>query len=246
MDVTTLNNWLEALSTIMLLITGIVTALWAYTKYVLERGLLPSCQLNVDCRFVGAQANKSLIEVLVCLKNLGASTLVASDIRVDILYLQKRDVPKVFGDSTRPTFGRLRFVRSLRKELSPYAQIDNRRGIQLIPYDTFVRPGVEQTYPFITAIPKFATYVLIWASFQYTQHPTPMSRLILSISRHLGLIQYSLGRITQPHTIERVFQSPQLDEFLPPSPQRLRKNILPQRLVDFPADVHVGRVAGDA
>ena len=206
MNLDLLQKWIGLLSSGSALVAGLATALWAYSKYVLERGLLPPAQFDVDCRLVGIQSGKKLLEILVHLKNLGSSTLVASNIRADVLYLNDTDSPSLFEDVVKPTFGRLRFPHSLRKELHQGETTDEERGIRIVPYDTFVQSGVDQVYTLITAIPESARYVLIWSSFQYAQHPTLISRFILFISRRLGLIQYSLSHATKPHTIERVFQ----------------------------------------
>jgi|SRR3990172_434087 len=208
MNLDLLQQWLGLVSGSVTLIAGLVTALWAYTKFVLERTLLPPTQFDLDCRSVGSQGDKKLLEILVYLKNLGSSTLIASDIRVDVLYIiddpdEKLDLVK---DPSKPTFGRLWFPRSLRKDLSQDKQTDNRRGIKVVPYDTFVQPGVNQAYTLVTAIPKSTTFVLVWSSFQYAQHPTLITRLIWFVSRRIGLIQYSLDHVSEPHTIERVFR----------------------------------------
>lgn len=207
MDVDSLQKWLGLLSSAVVLVAGLVTALWAYTKYVVERGLLPPAQFDVDCKFVGLQRDMKLLEVLAHLKNLGTSTLIASDIRVDVRYLDDGDTElSCFNDPTKTNFGRLKFPNSLRKTLGADEDIGDRRGIRIVPFDTFVQPGVDQIYTLITAIPRSATYVLVWSSFQYAQHPTLISRLVLFISRRIGLIQYSLSHVAKPHTVERMFR----------------------------------------
>lgn len=206
MNLDAVQQWLGLLSSAAALLIGLVTALWAYTKYILERGLLPPAQFDVDCRFVGSQGSKKLLEILVHLKNLGTSTLIASDIRVDVLYLSDADKPSLFEDAAKSTFGRLQFPHSLQRELRKGAALDGERGIRLVSYDTFVQPEVDQVYTLITAIPETTSYVLVWSSFRYAQHPALMSRFVLFVSRRLGLIQYSLSHAREPHTAERVFR----------------------------------------
>jgi hypothetical protein len=201
-----IQKWMGLLSGGTALIAGSVTALWVFTKYIIERGLLPPVQFDVDCRFTGTQCGKKLLEIMVHLKNLSSSTLIASDIRVDVRYMADTDNLSVFEDPMKSTFGRLRFPHSLRTELHKDEVTDDKRGLWVVPYDTFVQSGVDQVYTLITAIPESASYVLIWSSFQYAQHPTPISRFVLFISRRLGLIQYSLSHATKPHTVEHVFQ----------------------------------------
>jgi hypothetical protein len=222
-----LGPWLELVSGVFALVAGLVTAFWAYTKFVLERGLLPPVQFEVDCKAVGLQRDKVVLEILLHLKNLGTSVLVATNIRVDVLYLDAADEPNLFEDPHKPTFGRLRFARSLREDAVPpgsdrtdappagdlpaherQKSSGGGRGITVLQYDTFVQSGVDQVYTFVTAVPASTTYVLVWSSFQYAQHPSRFQRYTLILSRRLGLIQYSLEHVREPHTIERVFKIP--------------------------------------
>lgn len=209
MDLDLLKKWLELLSGVVALMGGLITGLWAYTKYIVERGLLPPAQFEVDCKFVGLQGNKKLLEILMHLKNLGTSTLIASNIRVDVLYLDDTDKPLLFRDPAKSSFGRLQFPHSLRKDLRQDKDENGQRGLNVVPHDTFVQPGVDQVYTLVTAVPKSTSHVLIWSSFQYAQHPTLLSRFVLFLSRRLGLIQYSLDHVSKPHTIERVFPVPE-------------------------------------
>jgi hypothetical protein len=256
MNLGVLQRWLGLVSGVFALVAGLVTALWAYAKFVLERGLLPPIQFDVECSPAGLQGDKKVLEVLIHLKNLGSSTLVAKNVRADVLYLKAVDKPGLFDDATKSTFGRLCFPHSLRKELErrdaspastgstpspdenpvahgretgthdqrgsgkfisacrarlrlakrPKVKADKPRGFSILEYDTFVQPGVDQVYTLVTAVPASTTYVLVWSSFQYAQHPSLLQRFILFLSRRLGLLQYSLRHVGKPHTIERVFR----------------------------------------
>jgi hypothetical protein len=214
-DPQTLQPWLNLISGTVAIIAGLVAAFWAYTKFVLERGLLPPVQFNVECESVGLQGEKTVLEILLNLKNLGTATLVATNIRVDVRYLDVADAPSLFENSEKATFGRLRFPRSLQQDLlgssEGFATDDQNKkpnalhGIPILRYDTFVQPGVDQTYTFVTAVPKSTTFVRIFASFEYALHPSRFQRAILVLSRRFGLIQYSLDHVRKPHTAERIF-----------------------------------------
>lgn len=142
--------WLTLISGTVTLLAGLVTALWAYTKFVLERGLLPPVQFDISCRDVGVQKGRHILEVLIHLKNLGTSTLVASHVSADVLYLTSSDSPDLIDDPAESTYGRLRFPRAVRKDLrkgdsvqpaEPEKSSDNekkQRGILIVPHDTFV------------------------------------------------------------------------------------------------------------
>jgi hypothetical protein len=267
-----LKLWLDIISGFGILIVGILTALWAYTKFILERGFLPPAQLDLDCKNVGVQANKILVEITIRIKNLGTSALVVKNLKVDhIRYLehtdkidnftvsdvlteiQMRNKP-IIGQLQKPKkergkrnwvvesaakTGRLRVPRSLGKDLQlntisfnesylgasyyydpntadkrwPFrvrtAKKQNPSSadfFRILGYDTFVQPKVEQVYTFITSLPMTATYVLVKCSFNYGQYPSKSQRFIISVTRKLGLIQYSLTHATEPHTIERIFE----------------------------------------
>lgn len=220
----------SALSTVITLFAGIIAALWAYTKFVIERGLLPGVQFNVELATVGEQGDKKLVEILLHLKNVGSSTLVVKNLRIDMRYLDDSAELSLFK-SGNGFIGKVVFPNSLRKDMkegkvplhetepaSTVRAIEQKRkedkhregietrGFPLLDHNTFVLPAVDQIYTFTTAIPRSATYVLSWASFEYAVAPTRTQTAILFLSRRLGLIQYSLTHIEEPHTHERVFK----------------------------------------
>jgi hypothetical protein len=225
MDLEKLKLLVELLSGSAALLGGLLAALWAYSKFVLERSLLPPVQFDVSCSAVGRQKDRAVLEIQLHLKNVGSSALVASDIRLDLLYLDEHDKPQLFDDRQKPTFGRLRFPHSLRRDLAssstppdladdagkssveprPEGRGRDRRGIPVLDYDTFVQPGVDQLYAFITTVPAGTSFVLVWSSFRYAQRPSRFQEAIVFLSRWLGLLQYSLAHVRRPHTVERVF-----------------------------------------
>jgi hypothetical protein len=216
MDPQTLKTWLDLISGIVALVAGLIAGFWAYTKFVLERGLLPPVQFDIECEPRGLQGEKMVLEVLLHLKNLGSSTLVATNIRVDMRYLDATDEPSLFENPEKSTFGRLRFPRSLQRDLlggseniaagDQTKKSNHLDGIPILRYDTFVQPGVDQTYTFVTAVPKSTTFVRVFSSFEYELHPSRFQRAILFLSRRFGLLQYSLDHVRAPHTAERVFR----------------------------------------
>ena len=79
------------------------------------------------------------------------------------------------------------------------------RGVRIVPWDTFVQPGVDQVYPYATVVPLNTKYVMVSSSFQYGQIPSKAQQIIIKISRRLGLIQYSLTHLREPRTAETIF-----------------------------------------
>jgi hypothetical protein len=114
-----------------------------------------------------------------------------------LLYLLTDD-PISLEDARTSLFGRVRFTRSVSKELSG----DEIKRISITPHDTFVQPGVSQTYTVVTAVPEDASFLLVHCQFEYAQRPTPIQNLSVALSRRLGLIQYTLEHVSEPHTIE--------------------------------------------
>lgn len=211
---------------ILTIIAGVFGALWAYTKFVIERGLLPAIQLDLECKRLGDVGDDILLDLGVNLNNLGSATLVARWLLLDVRYLRADDPIEYLSDS--PRVGRLKFPRSLVNDVAddPRSVISgvqewlkrqgrkplpdpldgSVRGFPLLPYDTFVQPKVAQRYSFVTKLPKDTTYILIRASFEYAQKPRRLQNVLYRLSRRLGLIHYSLQHVNQPHTVEHVFK----------------------------------------
>jgi hypothetical protein len=212
-----------AIFNILGIIALLIGGLWAYTKYVVERGLLPPVQFDVDCKKLGNLGDNSIYTFEVNLKNVGSSTLVARWLFLDIRYIKKNDQELALFNDHRA--GRLRFSHSLLKDLNLDTRklVDNAcrsaserhkktlsaparsRGFPVLPYDTFVQPSVNQMYTFATILPDDTACVLMHASFQYGQKLNPVQGVIYRLSRKLGLIHYSLQHVSVPHSVERVF-----------------------------------------
>jgi len=233
MSLDEVKTLLVIISGLFALVTAVITAFWAYSKFILERGLIPATELQIELNTIGFQDDKVVLEVLVHLKNIGSSTLIARNIRVDLRYLQSTDKVALFdkerseGDKLPikedVRFGKVFFPHSLIKELregynqhdfksDPQYEKDNdirpkdeKRGFKVIAHHTFVQPGVDQIYTFATALPGNSSFVLVYSSFAYEQHPKDFQIAILRLCRKLGLIQYSLNHIYEAHSVERVF-----------------------------------------
>jgi len=205
METKTFIDVLEIIATCLTILAVSLGGLWAYTKFIMERGLLPPIEFTIDCNQVGEQKNKLLIELLLHLNNKGSSTLVAKDISARILFIDRENELATFNNPNKPTFGRVNFPNKLAKSIVGDST-DCSSMIPIIPYDTFVQPGVDQIYTYITSVPNTTTFLYVLAQFRYAQSPSTAQKRIIYISRQLGLIHYSLSHINEPHTIERVFK----------------------------------------
>ncbi|MEA5536787.1 hypothetical protein [Crocosphaera sp. XPORK-15E] len=230
-----LQTWIEVTSNLSIIFGAFITGLWVYSKFIAERGIIPSVKFDLTLENKGVQSDKYLLEIFLYLKNLGSSTLVVHNLRIDLRYLNQTDDALIFGDENKK--GRLSFINSLEEDLlfdvnvSPVkpqssgkglkknkieklldrilffkvTMQEEKRGIKVIGHDTFVRPQIEQIYTFGTVVPKSATYILVWSSFEYKVYPSRLQLGILRFSRVLGLTQFNLTHITKPHTFERIF-----------------------------------------
>lgn len=213
---------LNIIAALFTLVAGTLTALWAYTKYVLERGFLPPVRFYVTGKKLGMVDNQNILDIKIHLQNIGSATLIARNIRVDLRYIRTKDQAiDLFKDQRRA--GRLKFPNSLIKD----KQIDastlipvkirndkkksnlwiqqKHRGFLVLEHDTFVQAGVDQVYTFVTMVPEDTLCFLTWCSFQYAQNLSRWQNRVSMISRKLGLIQYTLKHAQEPHTVEDVF-----------------------------------------
>jgi hypothetical protein len=222
-----LKTWTEVVLNIITIIVALIAGLWAYTRLVIERGSFPGTQFNIELGTTGIQKDRNVVEFLVHLKNIGKSALIVKNIRFDIRYLNDDQDAKIF-DSNTALQGKLHFPNSLRSDIEQgrvslhtsesnqsvtarktdieHTMEKNMRGFLLVEHNTFVLPNVDQTYTFTTSVPNNTTYVLAYSSFEYEIKLTRINAIVIRLSRFLGIIQYSLTHIDQPHTCERVFK----------------------------------------
>jgi len=198
-DPAPLLTWLQLVAAVLGGLALLVGGLWAFTKYVVERGVLPPVELSIESRVVGIQDGQQIIEVLPQIRNVGTTTVIVTALSVRLLYLLRDDPVTVEVDAQTSRFGRVRFTRSVSKELSA----DQVKRMPITPHDTFVQPGVKQVYTVVTAVPDDATFLLLHCQFEYAQRPTKVQNLTVALSRRLGLIQYTLKHVSEPHTIEK-------------------------------------------
>ena len=173
------------------LAAGLVTGLWVYTKYLSERGVLPPVRFYITAKKLG-NVEENILDIKIHLHNIGSTTLIARNIRLDLLYLKSSDPPiELFGDYIKDVkvhdkSGRLNFPNSVIKDkkIDPSTLIPKKireakdeemlnrwrqqkhRGFLILEDDTFVQAGVDQVYTFVTMVPKDAMCCLTWCSFQ--------------------------------------------------------------------------------
>lgn len=68
------------------LLTVVVAAWWTYTKFIVERQRFPSVEFNIDCQKIGQLGERWVLEVRLCLNNVGTTTLRVHNLRLDVRY----------------------------------------------------------------------------------------------------------------------------------------------------------------
>jgi hypothetical protein len=234
MDPKLINAWIDVLRGIITIAVTFIGGLWVWVKFVLERGLLPPSEMAVSVENLGVSGAATVIDCQVHIHNKGSSALVVTDLRIRIRYAEFDcpvgivDVPPEAGPYGRLCFPHAQVLDGIGSSVRTW-QVKNRDPVQLergefliVPYDTFVQPGVNQIYSFVTALPSTAAFLLLRASFRYQLRPSRVQLALLGLARMLGMIQYSLHHIKEPHTVEKSFalrQEPQAPK-IAKGPQR--------------------------
>lgn len=233
-------SWLTTVGVIIAILSGLL----AIAKVLIERILLPSVQFDIYCKKLGRIKDRLLLDIKIQLRNVGSSTLVARNMRLDIRYILTSDFKdddkddnegeneyfenQLFKESKKDgeyqKVGRLYFPNSLIKKMNidpldlmpDKVKDDNqskeeyiekkfrKRGFLILENDSFVQPGVNQSYNFTTTVPKDSLCVLTWSSFQYAHSLSPFQQKFVNIMKKLNLIRHTLQRAKKPHTVESV------------------------------------------
>lgn len=211
MDIENFHDLTEIIVNVLTIFAGILGGFWVYAKYIIEKGFLPASQLDIECNRLGSIKDHMILDVGIHIKNVGSSTLIAKNIVIDLRYIRDADEQLEFTHKPLAP-GRLMFPHSLKDDVATLSQQQSDpikkpspRGLTVVPWDTFVQPGVDQRYSFITKVPSDAKCALIYTAFEYAQRPWRFQNFIYKISRSFGLTSYSLQHIEESHNAERAF-----------------------------------------
>ncbi len=196
------KTYVDIIVSIFGLFGGLFVGLWVYTKFILERGLVPPAEFDICVGNIESQGSSTIVEIRPLIRNKGSSVLVVRPIKLDIQFVFAKSSLKLFHSTTVPRkpylAGRAIFPESLCK-------YSNSEELCVVPDDTFVNPQVEQYYSFITWLPGDVSLIRVKCSFYYRKSPSELMLLIFSLSRFFGLVQFTLDDIRKPHTCERMF-----------------------------------------
>jgi hypothetical protein len=137
---------IQSLATTLALIIG---GLWAYTRFIYRREKEPRAEFDVDLTFVGTQDGRRLVEVIAHLENKGEVRHPVRNFKLHLLYLLSDD-PVADGDDDINF--QIEFPNSIKRTLWN---------------NTFIDPHLRYRNSYITAIPVEATFVVVFAKFEY-------------------------------------------------------------------------------
>jgi hypothetical protein len=217
MDPKDIKAWIDVAQGVITIAATLLAGLWAWIRFVLERGLMPASQMDISVSLLGRSATATIMEVEVQIGNKGSSALVVTDLRIRLRYADQDDAIRLIDQPGESAYGHVAFPhagvldgigakkREVKGKLRDEVVQLGSGEFLVVPYDTFVQPGVDQMYSFVTALPPTAAYLLARASFRYQLRPSDAQLEILGIGRELGIIQYSLKHVKEPHTVEKSF-----------------------------------------
>jgi hypothetical protein len=157
-----LDDWknifsiVQSVATILALAVG---GVWAYTKFVYRREKEPRAEVDIDLGFVGIQDKRRLVEVSVYLENKGDVRHPVRNLRVDLLYLLNDET---VSDGDSDINYQIKFPHSIKRVLWDETHIDSH---------------LRYRNSYITAIPLEATFVLVFAKFEYKNESFPSQKL---------------------------------------------------------------------
>jgi hypothetical protein len=132
----------------------LTSALWAYFRFRRENPLHPRIEFDLDCNFLGPQANSYLSSFIITANNKGNVEHKFSEIRLRVLGIKKNQ-PFTEFEKYSPM---VNFPEEIMKE------------INIVPPKFeyfFVRPNVNQSFSYITQIKADIRFIVVRATFKY-------------------------------------------------------------------------------
>lgn len=163
--------------------------IWAYLRYFRERDAYPKVRLEVDIEFLGQQQGRWLVLLIARVSNTGKVRHWIKDLEFYLRGLPGDEPLNEGGDEIlrQVVFSnKLKEGRWLRQVKAPVGNVQGRpwlmsKSIQLVRWsfsalgvsrepadgETFVDPGVENTYQHVAMVPAGMAFLLLKGSFRY-------------------------------------------------------------------------------
>jgi hypothetical protein len=164
MDITD-KYLVETIESIFKSIAIVVGAIWLYFRFIRTRENHPKIQFDIDLRFLGRQDGKLLIEIIGTIVNKGLVRHWVRDFICDVLTLDKMDKVET-GDKSINY--QVKFFN--RNPIKPRDNNVNNKSNRIvwIPenwYESFIDPGIEQKYTYLTSVGEETSFISIYSRF---------------------------------------------------------------------------------
>ncbi|MBC7774943.1 MAG: hypothetical protein H7246_05840 [Phycisphaerae bacterium] len=156
----------EMIESILKSLAIIVGGSWVYFKFIRTRENHPKIQFDIDLRLLGRQEEKILVEIVGVIVNKGSVRHWLNDFICDVLILKKGDKVETGGKFINHQIAFSKHNPLKMDEKDVQEKFDDR--IVWIPddwYESFIDPGVEQKYTYLTSVPNDTTFVSIFSRF---------------------------------------------------------------------------------
>lgn len=154
-----MGDFIDVAAKLIAFVTLVLGAVWGALKFWRRDEHFPRVAFEVTARFVGTQAERTLVEVLASLENHGVVPVRIRDLRFKLRGVRASDVLEPGDDSIR---GQTRIPHLLQEGSFVPAHWDH----------TFVYPGVKTEYNYITTLDPDVTFVRVEGSFSYEREQT--------------------------------------------------------------------------
>jgi hypothetical protein len=104
-----IKSWIDVVQELVTLAARLIGGFWAWSRFVVERGLIPPSQMDLALRTIGSSESATIVEIAVRLHNKGSSALVVTDLRARLRYLNDDDDIEVIDEPEKAAFGRVSF-----------------------------------------------------------------------------------------------------------------------------------------
>lgn len=153
----------SAIASLVTATVALVALIGGYVQFVLRRSLLPAIEFDVEFGALDRGPTQLVGEVRLVVRNLGANTLILTNVRCRIRYRVETDPEQWWTDGVQPELAHA------------VPQFFIARG------RTFVQPGVSQRYRHPVALPAGTRVVDLLGAFDYRLQVGPVTGFLIGL-----------------------------------------------------------------
>jgi hypothetical protein len=171
MSATDFKDIAEGIQSLVEAVGLCVGACWVYYKFIKKREGHPIIQFEADLNILGRQDGKLLIEVILNIENKGFVRHWINKFTCNVLILKSSDPVTHGSDSINhqlafskynPTNERIEIISK-----QWYNSKTTPSQTYVDPYQSYVDPGVKQSYTYLTDVPPDTAFISIYSRFYF-------------------------------------------------------------------------------